>query len=227
MAVAVVSAPTDATSNAVTVQTLGTVTVSGANTAVVAALSLQHSASAPALHWDSTGTNQALTLIGSVSDPSSVVTTYLFGLVGATAGNKTLSATWTGTSDVTLAGMALTGVNQTGGVTSFAHFNSASTSGSAPSLTVTSATGDVVVGALGVSANALSTLSGTQWYVDNVPNNFSAGGMYAAGAATVTLTATGTNTYGLAGVDVVAAAGGAAAQVAYQPVYQSGPIQAQ
>lgn len=197
----------DVTSNSNTgSQTLGTLTVgTGANRALIVAVTLQPAATSVAVHWDSTGTNQVMTLIGTVTDTASVCTVRLYGLVAPTSGNKTLSATWTGTSDVTLAAICFTGVNQTGSTTSFAHFNSAH-AGTAPSLTVTSATGDYVVGALANSSGSFSTVGNTSWYLDNVPNFFSAAGNYATGAGTVTLTATPAVTYAYAGVDVVAAA---------------------
>lgn len=206
MAVAIDAIGTEVTSNSVATKSLTTLTVgSGANRALIVGMTLQSTATAVTVHWDTAGTNQSMTLIGSKA-AASVCTVYLFGLVAPTSGNKTLTASWTGTSDVTLAAVAFTGVNQTGGVTSFAHFTSAAATG-VPSLAVTSATGDWVIGCLANSSGAFSTVGNTSWYLDNAPNNFSAAGNYATGAATVTLTATPSVAYCYAGVDVVQASG--------------------
>lgn len=210
MAVAIDAVAADATTNATTSQSISTFTVgAGANRALVVALTWQQAATAQAVHWDTAGTNQALTLIGTAVI-STTLRVSLYGLIAPTSGNKILTATWTGSSDVAMAPISFTGVNQTGGTTSFANFNSVSSTTGVPSLTVTSAVGNWVVGATVNSTGSYNAVGNTQWYLDNTPNNFSAAGNYATGAATVTLTATPSLTYAYVGVNVVAATGGAA-----------------
>lgn len=210
MAVALDSFVADVTSNAVTSRTLTTLTVgAGANRVLVVALTLQGSATAPSVHWDSTGTNQAMTLITSQVVTGSVAKLWLYGLVAPTSGAKTLSATWTGSSDVTLAAGALTGADQTGGATTFAHAAAVAGTG-ANSSTVTSATGNWVVGCF-TGNGAISAPSATQWWLDNAPNSFSSCGSQITGAATRTVTATGPTPWAFVGCDIVAAGAAASA----------------
>jgi hypothetical protein len=235
MAVAVDSIDTTAVEGAgsVTSLTLSTLTVgSGSNRALLVVIGTNNNGeTGMTVHWDSGGTNQAMTLIGSVADAATSSKLYLWGLVNPTSGNKTLSASWTTACQAIIGAACFTGVDQTGGSTSFAHVNaSQGTPASTASQTVTSAVGDYTVGAFsdgGVSS--WSAGNHTQWYTDagNMSDNYLA--MTATGAATVTYSATGNaaTAYAFVGCDIVAAAGGAAAQVPYQPVYQSGPIMAQ
>ncbi len=213
MAVAVDSFVADVTSNSVTTKTLTTLTVgSGANRALVVCLCLQGSATAPSMTWDSGGTNQAMALITSALVSGSVAKLWLYGLVAPTSGAKTLSASWTGSSDVTLAAGALTGVDQTGGTTTFAHASGVAGTG-AMSSTITSATGNWVVGCF-TGNGSIASPSATQWWLDNAPNNFSSCGSQVAGAATKTITASGPTPWAFVGVDIVAA--GAAASAPFQ-----------
>lgn len=134
-------------------QTLTGVTVaSGSNLALVVALNFDNNILSPVvtgLVWDAAGVNQALTLIkaaaGTLTGPKS--DTQLWGLVGVTAGaSKSITLTTTSSSAVFMTAIAFSGVNQTGGTTSFP--GAVDNGGSNFStLSVTSATGDKVIAA--------------------------------------------------------------------------------
>src|SRR5882724_1839751 len=95
---------------------------SGTDTALIVTLAFSlKTISALTVTWDNGGTNQAMALIGAVNSPG-IGRSVMYGLVAPTAGNKTLQVAWTGTSSVKVDGVSYTGVDQTGGTTSFAHF---------------------------------------------------------------------------------------------------------
>ena len=130
--------------------TCATLTVgSGANRALVCLVDLSlRTATGDAMVWDSGGTNQSMTQIGVVDGPgTSTLRAELFGLVAPTSGAKTAKFTFTGTSnDVYIACVSYTGVDQTGGATTFSNFTSATGSASsAQTVTVTSAVGDLTI----------------------------------------------------------------------------------
>lgn len=162
-----------------------------------------------ALHWDSAGTNQAMTLIGSQVSTGAHGFAFLFGLLAPTSGNKTLNCTWTTAAEVSLFGCSWTGVDQTSVAVAFPHFNSAVGSSTAPSVTITSATGNAVVGAFS-HQDPLSSVNNTQLYIDNGPSNFNCAGNRAAGAASVAMSAVDGASAGWAaiGVDILAAGAG-------------------
>jgi len=130
------------------------------------------------LTWDSGGSNQAMTRIinnGLVE---------LWGLVNPVVGNKTLALAWTTATRVFVAGMAFNGVDQAGGATSFP--NSVS-SGSATTLTVTSAIGRMVM-CCGTTGTAIGTITGTTIFSDAVSGSFvNAFANYDNGAASVVI----------------------------------------
>jgi hypothetical protein len=129
MAVAVDAASTSftfvqaVTTSSNTKQTVG----SGSNRALVVVVCLDGtSISATGVHWDSTGTNQAATLITSIVNGA--IRIELWGLVAPTSGNKTLKVDLSAAAtDFWVSSVAFTGVDQTGGVTSFAHANTGNT----------------------------------------------------------------------------------------------------
>ncbi len=160
-------------------------------------------------HWDSAGTNQAATLIGRATQFS--WSAELWGLVAPTSGNLSLNVAISGTcSDVFIDAASFTGVNQTGGVTSFAHFNTAITASSAlPSIAITSAVGNIAIGVeSSTSANVAGTFNNTTIFGDDGGTG-SGGANYGAGAASVTLSSSANQVNGFiyAGCDIVAAAG--------------------
>lgn len=177
-------------------------------------------------NWDNTGTPQALTQIGSASATDNLSKAYLFGLVNPTLGAKTLAFTWTNSVDFCYDAVSFTGVDQTGGATTFKNFNSAQTSTAPPSVAVTSPSGDMAAACFGTSAAAFATGGlGTEVYFDNT--NVSASMRYLLGVGSTTLQQTASGNFPFIAVGCDLAAAVAAGLVPYEPWRQRGPILAQ
>ena len=151
-------------------------------------VSFSGTVTAPTAKWDVAGTNQAMTLIGLQNNA------YLYGLVAPTSGNKILTVSWT-TQSVTaiLNCTSFTGALQTGGTTTFPNKVSSGGAGQ-PTQTITSATGDMVVAMATCATVGFTSPNQTSLYAKNGTSVYSSG-QYAAGAATVTCSWTGTGTY--------------------------------
>lgn len=157
--------------------------------------------------WDATGTPQTMAqLIYQTSGSGSVA---IFGLVAPTAGNKTMRFSFTGGggSDVGIFACSFTGVNQSGGASSFTTVG-ASGSSTTPTLTIASATANRIF--TGASALTLFNTPGgglTQRYNDTVLTNINYQGADEAGAASLTPTQplAGTSAWAMAAVNVIAA----------------------
>lgn len=169
-------------------------------------------------NWDQTGTPQALTEIpNTAADSAGGVSTRLFGLVNPTSGNKTLRFTWTTDTEIFVNAVSWTGVDQTGGATSFPNGTNATGNSASASVTVTSAVGNAVMGVFG-NGNGITSVNNTQTFLDNSGINC-AGGNRADGAASVALTATLTSDkWAASGTDIAAAGGGS---VTWLPVVQT------
>lgn len=215
------NASSDATQNGVTSITTSNLTIgSGSNRALVVQVVWSGSVTSAALNWDQLGTPQALTAIaGTLATNTAVV--QLWGLVAPTSGAKQLKASWTTAQDVIVNGVSWTGVDQTGGSTSFPHGTNGTTSGNPATVTVTSATNNAVMAVHATATSSFTSVNNTQTFLDNTPATVSGAGNRAAGAATVTLTGTmgAVNEYASAGCDILAG-GAAAAQVPYNTYYQ-------
>lgn len=212
MAVAVdANATADSTANGVTSINHANLTIgAGSNRALVVGINWAGSVSAITLRWDSAGTNQSMALItGATAINGTAEFANMWGLVAPTSGNKNLACAWTTAKDVVVNGTSWTGVDQTGGATSFPGGAGASAgSGTTASVTVTSAVGDAVQAAHTLG-NTCSAVNNTQLYRDNNPANISGAGNRAAGAASVAMTATLTSAgWASAGTSIKADAGG-------------------
>lgn len=201
---------TNATSATFTTLTVGT----GSNRALVAQLAFlgRSKTTAPTnitVTWDSGGTNQAMTLITNLSDSTtSSHHVYLYGLVNPTSGNKTLSVSWTGTYDLDEQAVSWTGVDQTGGATSFPNATSNSGTSNSASVVITSATGDAVMDVIATGYSfALNSVSATQTFKIAGAGSIESGGSRAAGASTVTQTGSiaGSDKWIVVGTDIKAA----------------------
>lgn len=165
---------------------------SGANRALVALIGTGNTAlTGVTCIWDPAGTNQAMTLIRSdIANVRGVA--YLYGLVAPTSGNKTIRFAWTGggTTDIVVDGVAWTGVDQTGGATSFPNGATAksSTTTASAAVTITSATGDAAIAISVNDTNIYNTHSQTLVFEEDTLNDIGACGSRAAGAASVTFT---------------------------------------
>lgn len=160
--------------------------------------------------WDVGGTNQAMTAISGTlaQNGGATATSEIFGLLAPTSGNKTLTCSWTGSTEAHAASISFTGVNQTNFATAFPNgasaFQGSSVAGPA-SVPVTSATGHQVVAVFGQACAVWGTVSGTQFGLDVTTGpNLGVVSAYNSGAATVTMSAafTGTCTWNASGTDV-------------------------
>lgn len=184
MAVAIDATGTsDATASGVSTIDFNNLTVgAGANRALVVQISFSHTiVSAVSVTWDQGGTNQACALIVTVNGQDLLSGRVdLWGLVAPTSGNKTLRVSWTTATDIVVDAASWTGVDQTGGATSFP--NSTSTTGNLTnaSLAITSAAGNAAMDCVG-SAGAISSPGAqqTQVFLDNSPAVTGAAGSYA------------------------------------------------
>jgi hypothetical protein len=175
----------------------GLTIVSGSNLALVVSVNWDSSVipTGLAMTWDSGGTNQAMTRIIASNQGE------LWGLVNPTVGNKTLALSWTTAVRLFVVGMSFSGVDQTGGATSFPH----STSSATATLSVTSAAGNIVMGG-GATGGAIGTPTGTVIYTNNVSGSvINAYSNYMTGASTVVFGSTGaTGIYATVATDILA-----------------------
>lgn len=182
-------------------------------TALLAFLTIGEEAIVPtglSVHWDSAGTNQAMTLITSVqSSANTNVFTLIYGLVNPTVGAKTLHAAWTNGCPAVLNAIAFSGTVTSSVAAAFT--NAATNNGltTAPTLSVTSASGNMAVASVGADSTALSTLTATGYsniFVQN-QTQFGAIASRAPGASTVAFTGSpaATTEWGAVGCSVVAA----------------------
>jgi len=204
------NAVTATTISSATSATNTTLTVGASATCLLGFLIQETACTAQTMHWDSTGTNQAMTLITSIAGSNGWI--YLFGLVNPTAGNKTLSSSWT-TSCFTgvLSACSFTGSVTTSVATAFIDANTTATAGTTVTLVLSGATGDMSVCAEANNQHgttAFSTTSSTSLFNITATQGQAA---YAPSAASLTWTATVpvSSTISLAGCTV--AAGAAAA----------------
>ena len=198
-----------------------TVGASLSNGILIAMIGFANSSTPPGLAavWDFGGTAQTMTAVpGTNSGTHGGLSgsAVIFAVLNPTAGNKTLRFTWTGNFEAHAVAASFTGVDQTsvavacpGGAVNF--FDTAQASPA--SVTVSSATGDMVVACCMENFSAFGTISGTLIAKDDTtgPNQVWAG-TYTPGAATVTSTYafSVTGDYGCVGCSIKAASGGGA-----------------
>lgn len=192
-----------------TTQTYTGLTISAGltNSALLAILVL--GAGTTSSGFSATWGGTSMTVIGSLSisggafDIGNIV---LFGLVAPASGNQNLVANWTTVNFASMCAVSFSGVKQSSVANAFAHFNSTTSSGGAPSLAITSAVNNMVVGV--VASGVVSAVGQTQIYLYAATNTLDSGAERAAGASSVTVSGTTQNTVlaGICGVDVVAQA---------------------
>lgn len=231
MAVAFDAIPTGAPASdvvfgAVSTINLTTLTVgSGTNRALVAGIIIS-STSAPTsvtAVWDSGGTNQSMTQIGTGTSTTTSTMQYifLFGLLAPTSGNKTLAFSWTNAASNGgyASAISFTGVNQTSVAAAFINFNTNNLSANPSTITITTTSGNATVEFGGDFSGAPSATNQTLWYEDTAggPNGWAAYAL-SVGASTAYSTTTGTPTFGVeTGCDIVAfvAGGGPGVLIAH------------
>lgn len=122
---------------------------SGANRALLCLVAWEGVFTGPGtitVNWDSTGTNQAMTLIGSGNTTTNTCSVQFYGLIAPTSGNKTLRVAWTaGTSGHNSWCSDFTGVNQTSVAAAFTLATNATGTSTTPSITITSNANDLTV----------------------------------------------------------------------------------
>lgn len=158
-----------------------TITGGLTNSALVVWAFTDTTATGLTLHWDSAGTNQLMTNLGSVTATGDGIA-YFFGLRNPTSGNKTLTATWGTAGECSLFGASWSGVSQTSDALAFPNFTSTTGTSTTPSITVTSAVGDAVVAGL-ISSNTWATTNQTNVFSDTGASLYNSAGDRAAGAS--------------------------------------------
>lgn len=167
---------------------------SGSNRALAVLISFgQTGGASPTVQsviWDVAGANQAMTLVADSRPPGlNANSAQVWGLVNPASGNKTVTMTWVGTNETFVAAVSFTGVDQTGGVTSFpgAQTTIIGVDAPRPSVTVTSSSGQYVVSSADTTA-AISGITGTTIYSDAVSGAvINAFANYDVGAASVVI----------------------------------------
>lgn len=206
------NATADATANGVTSINTSNLTIgSGSNRALVAQIVWSGTVTSPALKWDNAGSPQSLAAITGASG-TNTARVDCWGLVAPTSGAKQLNAAWTTARDVCVNGVSWTGVDQTGGATSFPNGTSATGAGVTSSVSVTSATNDAVMAVFSNVTDLIDAVNNTQTFRDNTPATMGGAGNRAAGAASVSMTATNhvSSTWAAAGCSLKAAGAGPA-----------------
>lgn len=205
------TAPTDTAANTTTLSHTGLTVGAGANRALVAVCAWDQAPGAiTAKDWDSAGTPQAMEVIVTPT-ASGNMWVAVFGLVAPTSGNKTCTLSWTNLVECIFCMISFTGVDQTGGVTTFAHAVTNTGSSTSPSIAITSAVGNMTVDVANSGSSSHPTSpSKTGFFGVDGAFSVNTSGSYAAGAASNThsWTISPTNPWISAGVDIVAVGGG-------------------
>lgn len=222
----------------VTTLTVSNLTVgSGSNRALLAMASFEQSAVPAGLTavWDSGGTNQSMTPVPNTNTgtngglSSSAV---FFGLLAPTSGNKSLVISWTGALGAHAVAMSFTGVNQTSVAVAFPNgaFTANNTSTASPiSKVITSAIGNIVAAYAIEQSSPWGAINGTTIASSAAGPNDAVAANYNTGAATVTpsFAFTGPGVWAIIATDILAAGGGAAVAVPYNPWLLLAPILSQ
>jgi hypothetical protein len=168
---------------------------SGSNRALVVVVTFDiQTPGTVTMTWDSGGSNQVMTQIVTLSSSAANEgTVQLWGLIAPVAGNKVLKVTNANTAtDIYLDAMSFTGVDQTGGTTSFPHSTSGYATTATGTLPITSTGGNYTISGYSGGTN-INSVNQTSLANDHSGTNTNYAAQYAAGAATVT------HTYNLAG----------------------------
>ena len=159
--------------------------------------------------WDSGGTNQTMTLIGKGQENTWSRWSYAWGLIAPTSGNLTLAVSWTTSSDARACAADVTEADQTGGVTTFRNFTTANGNTATPTVSITSASGNIPMACCVNSDGAVTARSNTTIGegTSGDPPLWSQYDAAASGTTVFTWSMT-SNTWGAIGFDIVAAGGG-------------------
>lgn len=153
------------------------------------------------------GTNVPLVITQAISSSYAKI----FGLANPPAGPQTVVVTFSTTGSYTeAAAITVTGSDTT---TCFSNSNSATATSTAPQVTVTSATGELVVDIVANEASESETKAGGQtlaWGTISAAGDFASGSYMAAGASNTTMSWTlgSSQAWGVAAASFKAAGGG-------------------
>ena len=189
-----------------TISSVGTVG-SGTNRAIVCQLIFDiASVTGVSVVWDPEDANEAMSLIGKTSDDC----LQFWGLVNPTTGSgKNVTATWTNTKSCAISNVSFTGVNQSGGTSSFTYEAEVTGNSTTPSITVTTANGNATMDVGLNTAAPFASPTQTQTLANNsMPINYVGGSVGLAAAATNvhSWTLAGSGAWREAGANIIAAA---------------------
>src|ERR1700730_440584 len=166
MAVAIDVHGTTFTGGATTSFTNTSLTIGAiSNGVLIAFLQFGAAITSPVIRWDSTGTPQTMTLIASKANSDNTAFSYEFGLLNPHAGNKTFSASWTGSSDYAGNLASFSGCDQTAFATTFKNvLTDASSPGNTnyptAGFAVTTISGDMVVQSSATNTGTVASSGG-------------------------------------------------------------------
>lgn len=157
------------------------------NRALVVQISLSTAPVTFSCSWD----GQAMTQLALILDTGINNTTVLFGLLNPNPGTKTLTGSWSNSSDFIVEATSLYNVDQTSLAKAFPNIATAQGTVSPNSVAVASAPGNMVIAAhtAGDFATTFTATNNTTLFTNSVTHICAAGNI-AAGAATITSTAT-------------------------------------
>lgn len=186
---------------------------SGSNRALIGNLNADAAITSVTMTWDSGGTNQSMASIGSNKENTWNRWSFANGLVAPTSGNKTCSVSWTTSSTVRFAMSDYTGVDQTGGTTSFAGVTGNNGSSNTASVNVTSTSSDLALAMAINSSGSAATESHTQLQeaTSGDPPIYTQYTTAGGSPVAFTWTFSGSTTWGALGFNIVASGGAAAA----------------
>jgi hypothetical protein len=226
MAVAVNAVGTQATIGVATsVNYTGLTVGAGANRALIMVIGGRVGAmTVTACNWDSTGTPQAMDLLATVTGGTDIKFYKIYGLVNPTSGNKTLAVAWNeATNEGVINALDFTGVNQTGGATSFPGAATAAATGDPGSVSVSGGLptngAAVCIGGAG-DANAITSLTGTTILDYSGLGSIESAARYSTATATFSLDLAGSDNYQLAAVGVAEVGAGASTTPAKMDTYR-------
>lgn len=178
------------------------------NGAIVFAVQFDTNVSGITAKWGS----QTLTRIGTgiiVTAGATTLRAELFGGIAPTSGQQQIALTWTTSAQCEVVAFSVSGANQTGGTTTFAHTTTNTGANTQGSIAVTSASGNMTAASWAqTGGDSFTSTSATQIFVDNGGSAMDTGANRAAGAASVTMTAAfsdSNNNWAVIAADIVAA----------------------
>jgi hypothetical protein len=213
-------------SGVLTIQSTTLTVGSGSNRALICLLNTGITAGATvAMHvtWNSTGASpQAMSLIGTATSTDNTNVSRLVGLVNPASGNLTLLATWNGADGADMDAASFTGVDQTGGATSFPHFASNHAATTNPNVTITTAANNMVVAHTANNSVCVNVMDHTQMHLDCTVFGWGSARSSVASGASITMGASLTTAAAwiMTGTDIQAAG---AATLPFSQNYWSKP----